>query len=72
MAVPPDDLVTTQVNVVLPETPAASLAEIVTDDCPTVDGLPVINPVEAPIDRPAGNPLDRNVNADPAESVATT
>jgi hypothetical protein len=50
-------LAITQVKAVEPENPALSVAVTVTDDEPAVEGVPLIEPVEASIDSPAGRPV---------------
>jgi hypothetical protein len=64
-------LVTVHANDVEPENPAPSVAVTVTDDAPAVVGVPLIVPVVALIDRPAGRPVAAQVNVSPDwESVA--
>ena len=48
---------TVQVNDVDPAAPVVSVTVTVTDDVPAVVGVPLIRPVEALIDSPAGRPV---------------
>jgi len=51
------ELVMVQVNVAEPTAPALSVAVTVTEQAHAVVGVPVTDPVEVLIDRPAGRPV---------------
>ena len=59
-------LVTVQEIEVVPKKPAPSVALIVTAQAQGAVGVPVIDPVELLIDRPAGRPVADQVNVAPA------
>jgi hypothetical protein len=64
-------LVMVQVKVAVPEAPEPSVALRVTDELPAVVGVPVMVPVEASMDSPAGSPVADQVRVAPDwESVA--
>src|SRR5581483_444668 len=66
-------LFTVQPNEALPDAPVPSVTVTTTEDVPAVVGVPEINPDEALIDSPAGNPVALYVSVWPdAESVAET
>ena len=54
-------IATVQVNDVLPEITLASLAITVTAPLPVSVGVPVMDPVEVLIDKPAGRPVADHV-----------
>ena len=59
-----------QLNEALPDGPLASFAVTVTLEVAAVVGVPVINPVELLIARPAGSPVALYVSAPLSESLA--
>lgn len=58
-----------QVNEAEPLPPLASVAVTVTEEVPSLVGVPEMRPEEL-IDRPRGSPLARQVTVKPPESVA--
>lgn len=72
VTVRPDDAVTVQAKLAVPNAPDESVAVTVTEYEPATDGAPEINPVAPLIDKPVGSPVARYVNVDAAESLART
>ena len=54
---PPPVLLTVQVKLAEPDAPVPSLAVTVAEDVPCAVGVPLIRPLEALTDRPAGSPV---------------